>query len=78
MSINKNIKLLVILIFALIIFFYLEKSNDLNHWQIKIDKYSPKRGFQFLLLRNIMKYFFLILGIVSSWFVIKGNFINKQ
>ena len=74
MSFQKNVKLLVILIFASIIFIYLEKSEGLNYWQIKIDKYSPKRGFQYLLLRNVMKYFFLMIGIVSSWFLIKDNF----
>ncbi|OSY88102.1 hypothetical protein WH52_08760 [Tenacibaculum holothuriorum] len=69
----KYIKLFILASFSFFSYFFLSNSIFVEELQTKADTYDIRRGFTFLILTGIMKYFFLILGISSLLFLIYIN-----
>ena len=61
----KTFKLLLISSVSLFIYHFINNNNYFKLHLIRLDKSFIQRGFEFFILTNITKYFFLLLGIVA-------------
>ena len=75
----KTFKLLLISSVSLFIYHFINNNNYFKLHQIKLDRSFTQWGFEFFILTNITKYFFLLLGIVAIIFLVLESlkFKNK-
>lgn len=77
-EIYKSFKLLSVSSVSLFLYFFIDSNNYFKQHQIKLDKFYKDWGFEFFILTNITKYFFLLLGIVAIIFLILRIFKEKN
>lgn len=77
-EIYKSFKLLLVSFVSLFLYYFIGNYDCFKSLQLKLDKHLIHRGFEFFILTNITKYFFLLLGIVAIIFLILRIFKKKN
>ncbi len=77
-KLNKTCSLLLISTFSFFLYYYVDNHDGLISLQEKADKYYIHRGFEFFILINTVKYFFLLLSFMSIIFLVVTSYKNKK
>ncbi len=74
---SKIFRLLSVSFISLFLYRFLNSNNYFKLQQIKLDRSFTQWGFEFFMLLNITKYFFLLLGIIAIIYLILIIFKEK-
>lgn len=75
---KKSFKLLLISIISLLLYFFIENSERINSPIVQIQNSYASRGFGYLILFNILKWFLVISGIISLIMYLKIIFTKTN
>lgn len=76
-KLSKIFRLLLVSYISLFLYHFLNSNNYFKLHQIKLDRSFTQWGFEFFMLLNITKYFFLLLGLVAIIYLILIIFKEK-